>query len=188
MKDCEKSIAKGKNNWMRPARLLLPIGFAISILLSACIQVVAPTALPSATVPVLVITQVITEIIPPTPLPVTPTKAPTSTPEPPTATPTWDPLSAPIYYPLEDCVASRLYVGDLAMVSLQGGPNGIRYGRDLHYDTIIGYAQPGTTLEILNGPWCSHGWLVWLVRMKDGTTGYTPEGNGNEYWLLPTTR
>ncbi|MCZ7554235.1 MAG: hypothetical protein M5U05_16930 [Anaerolineales bacterium] len=83
-------------------------------------------------------------------------------------------------------MASRLQIGDLAMVSLQGGPNGIRYGRDLYYDTIIAYAQPGAILEITNGPWCSHGWLVWMVRTQDGTVGYTPEGDGNEYWLLPT--
>ncbi len=188
MKDCEKRIAERKNVWMQPARLLLPVGIAISMLLSACIQVVAPTSLPSATVPVLVITQVITEIIPPTPIPVTPTMTKTFTPEPPTPTATWNPLNAPIYYPLKDCVASRLYIGDLAMVSLQGGANGIRYGRDLYYDTIIGYAQPGAVLEILNGPWCSHGWIVWLVRMKDGTTGYTPEGDGDSYWLLPMPR
>jgi hypothetical protein len=72
------------------------------------------------------------------------------------------------------------------MVSLVGGANGIRYGRDLHEDTVIAYAQPGAILEIVNGPWCSHGWIVWMVRTADGLVGYTPEGNGNEYWLLPT--
>jgi len=159
----------------------------ITITLSGCIQVVAPTPPASATPPILVVTQIVTEIIPPTPLPITPTSTKTSTPEPPTPTPTWDPLNAPIYYPLEDCVASRLHIGDLAQVSLYGGPNGIRYGRDLYYDTIIAYAQPGATLEIVNGPWCSHGWIVWLVRTQDGTVGYTPEGNGNEYWLFPTS-
>lgn len=164
--------------------LLAIIG--LSLLLGGCITIVAPTPEPSNTPPVLVITQVVTEIIPPSPLPATPTLPNTSTPEPPTPTPTFDPLSAPIYYPLKDCVASRLHIGDIAMVSLQGGPNGIRYGRDLYYDTIIAYAQPGALLEITNGPWCSRGWIVWMVRMQDGTVGYTPEGNGEEYWLLPT--
>jgi hypothetical protein len=71
------------------------------------------------------------------------------------------------------------------MVSLVGGPNGIRYGLNIQDDTVIAYAQPGSTLDIVNGPWCSHGWLVWMVRMQDGLQGYTPEGNGQEYWLLP---
>ena len=105
------------------------------MLLPACIRIEAPTQ-QVATPPVVVITQVVTEMIPPTPLPVTPTAEPTATALPPTLTPTWDPLSAPIYYPLDDCVASRLHVGDKAMVSLVGGANGIRYGRDLAESTI----------------------------------------------------
>ncbi|MBN1147341.1 MAG: hypothetical protein JXA78_08795 [Anaerolineales bacterium] len=153
------------------------------LLVSACTQPVQQTQV--VTPPVIVITQVITEVIPATTAVATATPEPTATPVPPTPTPTWDPLSAPIYYPLADCVASRLHIGDRVMVSLVGGPNGIRYGRNIHDDTIIAYAQPGSILEIVNGPWCSHGWIVWMVRMQDGLTGYTPEGNGEEYWLLP---
>jgi hypothetical protein len=159
---------------------------ALHLLLAACSG--APPATVIVTPPVVIITQVVTQIIAPTPIPVTPTaeiKA-TDTPVPPTAKPTFDPLSAPIYYPLGDCVASRLHVGDIAMVSLVGGANGIRYGRNIAEDAIAGYAQPGAKLEIVNGPWCSQGWLVWLVRTSDGLVGYTPEGNGNEYWLFPT--
>ena len=128
-------------------------------------------------------TQVITQIVTPSPLP-TSTPKPTPTPQP-TSTPTWDPMSVPIYYPLADCVASRLHVGDKAMVSLVGGANGIRYGSDLRQDTIIAYADPGDTLSIIAGPWCSYGWLVWKVRTADGVDGFTPEGNGSEYWILP---
>ena len=170
---------------LKTACFLILIWVLLATSLSACIQIVAPTPEPSVTSAVIYVTQIVTEIIPPTPLPATPTSPPTATPEPPTATPTWDPMNAPIYYPLEDCVASRLHVGDNAMVSLSGGANGIRYGTDLFYDTIITYAQPGSTLEIVNGPFCSRGWIVWFVRTLDGTVGYTPEGNGNEYWLLP---
>ncbi len=137
-----------------------------------------------ATQPAVFITAVITEVITPTPAPVTPTPPPTATPEP-TPSPTWDPLSAPIYYPLKDCIASRLHVGDQAMVTYGGGPNGIRYGQDIHYDTVLTYADEGQILEIVGGPWCSHGWLVWMVRTADGIVGYTPEGDGNSYWLLP---
>ena len=163
----------------------LLILLALVLPLSACIQIVAPTAQATATSLVLVITQVVTEIIPPTPMPATSTPAPTNTPEPPTPTATYDPVNAAVYYPLENCVASRLHLGDTAMVSLQGGANGIRYGSDLFQDTIIAYAQPGAMLEIMNGPYCSHGWILWFVKMADGTVGYTPEGDGNEYWLVP---
>ena len=139
----------------------------------------------ATTQPVLVMTAVITEIITPTPIPVTPTLPPTATP-PPSPTPTWDPMSAPIYYPLNDCVASRLHVGDKAMVTYGGGPNGIRYGMDMHNDTILTSAAEGQILEITAGPWCSYGWIVWMVRTVDGIVGYTPEGDGSSYWLVPT--
>ena len=134
---------------------------------------------------VIVITQVATQIITATPAPpVLVTQVPTELPGP-TLTPTWDPLAAPIYYPLEGCVASRLKVGTRAMVSYVGGANGIRYGLDMQYDTIAVYAEPGEVLEIIGGPWCSHGWIVWMVRTATGFVGYTPEGDGNSYWLLP---
>lgn len=153
------------------------------IALTACQAAPQPTI--EETKPVeIVITAVVTEVITPTPVPVTPTLPPTATPEP-SPTPTWDPLSAPIYYPLQDCVASRLHVGDKAMVTYGGGPNGIRYGMDVHFDTVVTYAQEGQVLDITGGPWCSHGWIVWMVRTADGFVGYTPEGDGNSYWLLP---
>jgi hypothetical protein len=166
-------------------RILLAL-VSLHLALVACsLQGAAPTP-QVVTPPVFVITQVVTEIVPPTPAAVTPTLVPTATQAPPTLTPTFNPLNAPIYYPLADCVASRLHIGDKATVSLQGGANGIRYGRDLSESTVFAYAQPGATLEIVNGPWCSRGWIVWFVRTTDGSVGYTPEGDGNNYWLLPT--
>jgi hypothetical protein len=155
---------------------------SLVFLLTACFPLRTPT--PVATPAVIIVTQVVTQVITPTPLPTT-AVPPTATKVVPTATPTYDPLSAPIYYPLKDCVASRLHIGDKAKVSLGGGPNGIRYGLDLHQDAIAGYAQPGAILEITNGPYCSNGWIVWMVRTVDGLAGFTPEGNGNEYWLFP---
>ncbi len=151
--------------------------------LSACL---GAQSTPSSTPPVVIITQVVTQIIPPTPKPATATPEPTATTPPPTASPTFDPMAAVIYYPLPDCVASRLHVGDVAMVSYVGGPNGIRYGRDMAEGTVFAYADPGALLEIVDGPFCSRGWIVWMVRMADGQEGFTPEGDGNTYWLLPT--
>jgi hypothetical protein len=136
--------------------------------------------------PTMVVTQVITEVIVPTTVaPPPPTLAP---PEPtePAATPTWDPLSAPIYYPLEDCVASRLHLHDKAMVSLVGGANAIRTSVDLRSDNNIQtYAEPGEILTIISGPVCSDGFIMWFVETVDGFRGFTPEGDGNEYWLWP---
>jgi hypothetical protein len=166
---------------LKVSRLLLVV-ISLHLVLTACGTTAAADA--TATPQIIYVTQVVTEIIPPTPLPPTETPLPTETPVPPT--PTFDPLSAPIYYPLADCVASRLHVGDQAMVSLDGGPNGIRYGRDLAEATIITEALPGAILDIVNGPWCSRGWIVWFVRTQDGVEGFTPEGDGNRYWLLPT--
>ena len=168
---------------IRARWVLLVTSLSLLLFLSSCIQ--QPATPQVITPPVLIITQVVTEIVPPTLPPMTPTPQPTATLGPPTLTPTFDPLAVPIYYPVEDCVASRLHIGDLAMVSKVGGANGIRYGRNLAEDTVIAYAQPGAILEIVNGPWCSQGWLVWLVRTGDGIVGYTPEGDGNTYWLFP---
>jgi hypothetical protein len=173
---------------IRGVRIVLPalLGImVISLLITGCGQVLAPPKASTATPLIVEVTQIVTEIIPPTPLPETPKPTKTATLEPPTVTPTWDPLSAPIYYPLKDCVASRLHVGDKAMVSYVGGANGIRYGQDMAQDTVIAYAQPGAILEIVTGPYCSQGWIVWFVRTADGTVGFTPEGDGEEYWLLP---
>lgn len=157
--------------------LLVTIACGIS---SAQVQTAEPTITPTV-----IETQIPTETTPPTETSVIESPAVPSPTFVPVVTTTYDPASVPIYYPLEDCAASRLYVGDKAFVTFEGGPNGIRYGNDLHEDNIIGYAQPGETLEILEGPFCSYGWIVWFVQTEEGLEGYTPEGSGEKYWLLP---
>jgi len=161
---------------------------AILFLSSLACRVEAPRIVMSdetATPTALVITQVITEVITPTPIYIPPTVAPTQTPEP-TETPPFDPGSAPIYYPLKDCVASRLYRGDRAMVSLVGGANAIRSSADVQAESnIIAYAQPGDILKIVDGPYCDAGHIIWLIETLDQIRGFTPEGNGFEYWLFP---
>jgi len=137
---------------------------------------------PSPTI--ILITQTVTQVViaTPTPIPISSTPISSQTAD---VTATFDPYSVGIYYPLKDCVASRLHKGDRAYVSYGGGPNAIRYGTDLHNDTIAGYAQEGEGMLIIDGPWCNYGWLVWMVQTDSGLTGFTPEGDGNEYWLLP---
>jgi hypothetical protein len=169
----------------RPAGLVLIVLLLASL---ACRVEMPRIVLEESPTPTLVPTQistiVITEIITPTPEPIQPTAPPAPTTGP-TVKPTFDPFSAPIYYPLPDCVASRLHVGDTAMVSFVGGANGIRTSADVSIDNIEAYAQPGDQLIIMDGPWCSYGTIVWLVKTGAGYIGFTPEGNGEVYWLLP---
>jgi hypothetical protein len=164
--------------------VLFTVTTACSI--SALQEEPAPTQVPPVTV---VFTQVVTQIILPTLTPevtvnpeITPTPSPTvqviSSGE-------YDAFSAPQWYPIKGCPASRLHLGDRAFVTRGGGPNGIRFGADVRYDTIIGYAQEGEGMLILDGPFCYYGWLVWQVKTDGGLNGFTPEGDGEEYWLLP---
>jgi len=94
-----------------------------------------------------------------------------------------------VYYPFSDpdCAGSKLKVGDRAMISLGGGRNSIRNTADTHpSDNIIGHAYPGDYLEIIDGPVCNYGWILWKVRLeKDGLTGWTPETkDGIEFWII----
>ena len=137
----------------------------------------------------IVVTKVITQIVPSTGTPIaTDVPVGTLTPSPtvpPIAAGTYDPYSVQIYYPIEGCPASRLHIGDRATVTIGGGPNAIRFGSDVRYDSIIGYAQEGERMLIVDGPWCYYNWIVWQVKTDGDFAGYTPEGNGDEYWLIP---
>jgi hypothetical protein len=50
---------------------------------------------------------------------------------------------------------------------------------------IVGMIQPGEIVEIMDGPGCSNNWVWWKIRKSDGVTGWTAEGDGQDYWLLP---
>ena len=72
------------------------------------------------------------------------------------------------------------------MVSLVGGANAIRSSADVRAESnIIAYAQPGDILKIVDGPYCDAGHIIWLIETLDQIRGFTPEGNGFEYWLFP---
>ena len=87
--------------------------------------------------------------------------------------------------PLKDCACSNVKLGDYVKVS-NSGTNALRSDPDLHpSDNIIYRAQPGTNLQIIGGPYCSYGWLVWKVRTDTGLEGFTPESNGSKWWLIP---
>ncbi len=90
------------------------------------------------------------------------------------------------YYPINNCAHSRLHVGDSAVVSYGGRPNAIRSTADTHPANNIIYRAPsGEGLQIIGGPVCNYGWILWKVRTDTGYTGWTPESSGNEFWLTP---
>lgn len=123
------------------------------------------------------------------------TPSPSNTPPPadnppPTDTPELsekDPRQAqPVYKPIANCVASRLKPGVWSYVSFGGGQNAIRSDPDLHAsENWIGVAKEGDLLLVVGGPECSYGWIVWEVKTGSGLTGWTPESDGEEFWLEP---
>ena len=131
-----------------------------------------------------------------TPVLPTLTATPTKTIVTPTLTPTEREMSltdepyitpTPIrYFPLANCAASQLRVGDSAYVSYEGGTNKLRSTPDTHLsNNIIRQIQPGEVVEIIDGPKCNYGWILWKVMTTDDKTGWTPESDGEEFWLLP---
>jgi hypothetical protein len=167
---------------------LLPL-IVLLVILPACSQNAAEAR---SGPQVVVITQVATQIVVPT--------APTYTPQPPpTATPAavsiptggWDPFSVPIYYPIIGCAASRLHLGDTAIVANSGHPKvGIYKYKEWDFEPNLYQPPLGTELEIVDGPWCHEGWLFWQVEQLNTSenleiVGYMPEGDGEEYFLLP---
>ena len=109
----------------------------------------------------------------------TPTLSPTS--PSPTDTPVYD-----LWYPCAGTYPSRLRVGDKAFVSLDPPlPNRVRSEPNTDAD-VIGHLQVGERMQINDGPKCGQGWIWWYVRSQEtGLTGWTAEGDKNNYWLVP---
>lgn len=135
--------------------------------------------------PTVIIQQLVTQVVA-TSVPVE------ATPVPPTVAPVqvvntgWDPLSAPIYYPMMGCVASRLYVGDRAFAAYGADRNGLHYSEDIGDAPIFRHMVPGEIMEIIDGPYCERGAVVWKVfALADEQVGFVAEGDGGTYWLLP---
>ncbi len=81
---------------------------------------------------------------------------------------------------------SRLHVGETAFVSTDPPlPNRVRTQPSLN-GSIIGFLQPGELIDIIEGPSCSNKWIWWRVHsQKTGMTGWTAEGDSDNYWLVP---
>jgi len=51
---------------------------------------------------------------------------------------------------------------------------------------VLGLLQPGKAAQVVDGPLCVEGYVWWKIRLLTGTlTGWTAEGKGSEYWLVP---
>ena len=81
---------------------------------------------------------------------------------------------------------SRLTVGEYAYVVPEPPvANRVRAGPGRDYP-VVGKAQPGAIMEVLEGPRCANDWAWWKIRVLDtGLSGWTAEGNNQEYWLAP---
>jgi hypothetical protein len=80
----------------------------------------------------------------------------------------------------------RLIVGEYAYAIPEPPiPNRVRSGPGLSY-SVIGLANPGVKMQVLEGPHCSDNWAWWKVHVIDNDiTGWTAEGNNQGYWLAP---
>jgi len=157
---------------------LLLVNILLILILSACSSptpmIIEITREVPATV---IVTQIITQVVTPEPTPTLP-PTPTSTSVPVVK----DPQA---YIPLENCPQSFVKRGFNVMISLDGGSNAIRPYPDLSSANIIGYAIPGEVVKVIGGPICSFGWLVWQIETEYGLQGWTPETNGDKWWLIP---
>lgn len=104
--------------------------------------------------------------------PVTPTVIPTPT------------SRVVIWKPCPDAPTSRLKVGVIAYVTKDPPlPNRIRKEPNREAETL-GLIGPGGSMDVIDGPACSDGWVWWKVKNAE-YEGWTAEGDMETYWLIP---
>jgi hypothetical protein len=103
----------------------------------------------------------------------------------PTPTPTIDPAIIEKTV-CENQFVSRLSVSMKARVSeFPPYANRVR-AEPLKDAAIIGYIKPGEAVDIVDGPSCYEEWVWWQIKsVESGLTGWTAEGDPEEYWLIP---
>jgi hypothetical protein len=173
-------MLKFQKKWLGTLNCIL----LILVFVSACTA--APTQAPVDTeivYPTVFITQYVTQVVATST--VTPILPPTKQVQviTPAASTGWDPFKVDIYYPLRGCVASRLHIDDVAFVA--GGPVGLYISANISDSPTYRNLEPGELIDIEGGPSCFNNMLIWKVGTGDKMVGYTPEGNGDNYWLLP---
>jgi hypothetical protein len=103
--------------------------------------------------------------------------------------PAWSPPLPNPPTPLLDCTSgwTRLTAVSQDKVSEDNPtPNRVRTEPSQVSD-VITLLPPGTVVELLDGPVCADGLVFWKVEsdlIPDGL-GWTAEGDGREYYLLP---
>ena len=117
-----------------------------------------------------------------------PTNVPAATNSPlPTTAPTLSPTpKAPsTWSACPGTFLSQLHVGDNAMVSKDPPlANNVRAQADKTSKFLFAI-QPGEVVQITSGPGCSNNWVWWQIKTQDGRSGWTAEGDGTDYWLVP---
>lgn len=78
---------------------------------------------------------------------------------------------------------SRLTVGRTAHVSLTGGANNMRDTASVNGLVVVQIPE-GANFDVVEGPICDDGLAWWQVNYN-GATGWTAEGSGIDYWLVP---
>ncbi len=84
------------------------------------------------------------------------------------------------------CIAelpSRLTTGRTAHVALSGGANNVRNTASVNGSVVV-QMPAGANFDVLDGPTCADG-LAWWQVSYNGTTGWTAEGSGIDYWIVP---
>jgi hypothetical protein len=185
-------MIKNNKKWMVLSLLLVMLLAA----LAGCVRAGSQST-PEVIYPTVVIVQYVTQVVatntpepPATPLPPCKIVAPADTTSGSylirNSNGTFDPFAVPIHYPLRGCpIASRLTEGNRAFVAYTGDTQAIHFTTDIGYSPIVRELSVGEVLEIVGGPECDRGALIWKVITQDGLTGYAAEGDGNQYWLLP---
>jgi hypothetical protein len=82
--------------------------------------------------------------------------------------------------------ATRLAVNSYATVSTETiTANRVRSAAGTSA-AMVGLLPPGQVVQIVDGPTCQDGYVWWKVKAQTGElTGWTAEGQGKEYWLVP---
>jgi hypothetical protein len=78
---------------------------------------------------------------------------------------------------------SRLIIGERGSV-LPDGPNRVRVGPA---GAVIGKIPEGQSFAVLAGPRCTSNHIAWWKVDYNGLVGWTPEGQGINYWLEPSS-
>ena len=94
-----------------------------------------------------------------------------------------------VHLGLNTCGAgwSRLSIGTYAVVTDESSdPNRVRSAPDTSAE-IIYQLYPGSIVRVSEGPVCDNSLIFWKVENEfiPGDTGWTAEGNGNNYYMEP---